>query len=649
MQFLEDIRKKAEQYTADHTLSGIFDEGPDRASLALQLEELKDNTISFGSQGKVRYNSFKEIDFRGPEIPHQEWRARLNRYFWLEPLSIAYQETRDERWARLARDSIEAWMDFRHFTGTETVDDVWPAFGDNCLSVSIRLGQGAHKGWWGAVPYFDGSPLFDEAFIARMRASTAEQLEFMRRNITRNGNFRISQLETFLFLSLVLPGEEQYREFAVDGLNAVFRLQVGADGSHCEHTPGYHNWMCRLFTGLALLARRRPELGLEIPADRLLAMWNYTIETYAPDGRNWGLGDTESWYRGAESEDLPALKAKRDVLAEALNAPVLPAVTAFPDAGQYFMHAPETAFLLDATNFGGWHCHLGRGALSCWHKGTMFLTDPGSFTYELSDPFMLPSRYTPMHSTVTVNGLNQLAQADARVTDYRDTPESAFFRCCYAGGWSSAPFRRWTPIDADSVRSLAGKHVRTFFWRKDHWAICVDLIEALEPEAEFSAHWQFGPEETNFDGAHGRITLFAGGAGLAVSSPWSSTPVRSEVIRGDRERMLGFTATDPNTLSRCVPSPMLTVTGKIRGNEQAVLVTVLKPFEGREAPRITAEGSLNDGVLFLSLEIGDEKVELSADETYLAAEANFASVGANVPYATNAPFAVRSGDFSWEA
>ena len=45
----------------------------------------------------------------------------------------------------MARDSIENCSDFRHYTGTETVAEVWKNCWDNCLSTSLRLGsRGLH-------------------------------------------------------------------------------------------------------------------------------------------------------------------------------------------------------------------------------------------------------------------------------------------------------------------------------------------------------------------------------------------------------------------------------------------------------------------------------------------------------------------------
>jgi hypothetical protein len=191
------------------------------------MELLAQNKIPFsGGATEVQYKSFKDIDFRGPEINNQEWRAQLNRFFWLEPIAWEYERTKDKRLAEIARESIEAWLDFRTFTGTETNASVWMTTGDNTLSTSIRLGQFNRRGWWGAVPYLNDSGYFDDAFINRMLDSTAQQMEFMKRNITPIGNWRISQLDTMFFIGFCLPGFKDYLDFAVHNINETFFTQV---------------------------------------------------------------------------------------------------------------------------------------------------------------------------------------------------------------------------------------------------------------------------------------------------------------------------------------------------------------------------------------------------------------------------------------
>lgn len=676
MTFLSELRDKIEAYARETGPLGFSRQSVNEKDIAGWMRYLEKNRIPFsGGPMYGEYASFRDIDFRGPEIVHQEWRAQLNRFFWLKPLALTYSRTREERWARLARESIEAWMDFRSYDGTETVAGVWRDFGDNSLSCSIRLGQGKLSGWWGCVPYFEGSPSFDGAFIERMRASTADQLHYLRRNVTRNGNFRISQMDTFVFLGMILPEGKPYMKWAAEELNTVFRMQVGADGSHVEHTSGYHRWMCDVFLQYAFLAKAHPELGLRIDPERLSGMMRYTWLHMTPDGGNWGLGDSDCWKPGSDPGAREDYRNRFHAVRKAFGLP--PAgieQSAFPDAGQYVMHAPETSFLLDATNWGGFHCHTGRGALDCFSRGEMLLCDPGSFTYERSDPFMKAGRMTPMHNTVTVNGMSQSAGADARVTGFADSAETAFARCIYAGGWTTAPTQVWDPYPAESMRSVGGRHVRTFLWLKERFALALDCVEVLAPEASYAAHWQLSPGEAEYDEEARRTVIRRGEAGLALTAAWSggtgTTPVtsggtasttrtadgsvRTACVCGDEERMLGFIAADRSRLSRAKPAPMFIAEGRVRGGERGMLLTVLQTFGARDTPAaVAAEGDVTDGVLRLCITVGGERYALAADVTFLSGEMNIASAGeadekSGMP-GSRAPLVLEGGGIRFEA
>ncbi|MCL1856286.1 MAG: hypothetical protein FWF84_01390, partial [Kiritimatiellaeota bacterium] len=58
------------------------------------------------------YPDFTKIDFSSPEFANTEWRAQLNRFYWARPLTAEYLRTRDVKYARILRDTIEAWLDF---------------------------------------------------------------------------------------------------------------------------------------------------------------------------------------------------------------------------------------------------------------------------------------------------------------------------------------------------------------------------------------------------------------------------------------------------------------------------------------------------------------------------------------------------------
>ncbi len=598
---------------------------------AIWREAMKNNEILFsgGVNGRVRYESFRDIDFTGPEFHNQEWCSQLNRFFWLPALAGLYRETRDERWAAMARDGIEAWMDFRHYTGRETSEDVWPSTGDNTLSTSIRLGQRGGQGWWGCAADFDGSAAFTQDFVDRMERSTYEQLVFLYHNNRKVGNWRVSELDTMFFLSNLLPGAERYRDYAVRCINETFRTQVEPDGSHVEHTAGYHAWMAEVFTRYALIAHRRPEEGLEIAPEKLLAMWDFTIAGHAPDGRGVGIGDDERWHPAYAPADTEQLWAKRAALARVfgLDAGARIPKSAFPCAGQYFMRGGETEFILDATNFGGWHCHPARGAILCYHGDRLQLCDPGSLNYERTDPLMAPGRGTPMHNTVIIDGMMQQPQADAAVRDFADTADYAHFRCLYTGGYTNYRPGLDGGVNPQDIRSVAGRHTRTFFWRKGHFAVVFDSLDILKPAYEFAAHWQFREDGAAFEPEKRRMFTENERYNVGVVCALAEEPVKAVRYCGDYDKKLGFVAKGASMLAGGEPAPMLSVEGRVSDRTKTRLAHVIVPYEGDAMPEVRASWEIVDGAMQVEIAVGAETARFAADLRFLDGECESTLIG----------------------
>jgi len=578
------------------------------------IEYLADNTIPFdvGSNKKVKYESFKDIDFTGPEYNHLEWRSQLNRFYWMPHLAYEYDKTHDEHWAKLAREGIENWIDFRPTVATDTLTYAWEQCGDNCLSVSQRLGQGNFEGWFGTLPYFEGSKYFDQEFIDRIIASTKDQLVFLERWHTKTGNFRISECHTMLFLSCMMPEHfGQYGKIAAEELNEAFRLQVEPDGSHIEHTNGYHKWMTRVFTGFAILAKNAPELGLDIPAERLLKMYDYELANYTPDGRSFGINDEGRWYEGSVTTDVAARYEEINKLRAFFGlAPIDKCSCAFPNAGQYFFKSGNDALCLDSTKYYGFHTHIVRNSVLFYHGDRLQLCDPGSLNYESSDPFCYRGRVSPLHNTVSVNDWCQCHFADAVVPVCIDNEKMSFIISCYGGGYSSAGTCDY-PENKAKAQSCAGRHNRVVLWIKGKFALVFDAINTGTTDFTFAAHWQFLNEKVMLteNGMH----TCSDGANVLVCTPWSSHEIKPVLYHGDYDKMLGFISADGGGQSSGSPAPMLSIEGKGNINNTVRLLTIIAPYEGDAIPAVTANLSKRGGILHAEVTYNGETWHFAVD------------------------------------
>jgi len=609
----KEMRERLKQWYRDTHLDSSA-ESVDLANHEKWKEALADNIIFFdpGDSVKVKYESFKDIDFTGPEYNHIEWRSQLNRFYWLTHAAYEYDKTHDEHWAKIARDAIENWIEYRPTVATDTLTYAWEQCGDNCLSVSRRLGQGDLDGWFGSLPYFEGSKYFDEEFMDRVIASTKDQLVFLERWHTRTGNFCISECHTILFLSYMMPEHfGQYRKFAVDGINEAFRLQIETDGSHIEHTIGYHKWMARVFSEFAILAKSMPELGLNIPTERLFKMYDYELANYTPDGRTFGINDEGRWYEGREATDIAARYEEINKLRAYFGLePIDSCGYAFPNAGQYFFKSGDDALCLDSTKYFGFHTHIVRNSVLFYHGDRLQLCDPGSLSYESSDPFCYPGRNSRMHNTVTVNDWCQCHFADAVVPVCVDNEKLSFIISCYGGGYASAGVCDIPENKAKSV-SCAGRHNRVVLWIKGKFAVVFDAINTAEADFTFAAHWQFLNEKVMLteNGMH----TCSDGANVLVCTPWSSHEIKPVMYNGDYEKKLGFISPNGSSQGSGAPAPMLSIEGKGDNAHTVRLLTVIAPFEGDAVPTVTANVFKCGGILHAEVTYNGETWHFAVD------------------------------------
>ena len=576
--------------------------GADAGASRRWLTALEKGTIFFYDTQPVSIG-LKSIDWSGRHVAHQEWPAQLNRFYWLDQLARVYADDRDPRAPRLARLTIEDWMDQRDpYGAARPIGE-----GDSTLNLSIRLGQADVAGWWQSAATMTDSGDFDESFVQRMLASSRGQLEYLCLHLSPYGNWRISHLNCVLFCALVLPGFEEYAPFAARGLREAFYRQVEADGSHCEHTPGYHGWMADVATRLWRLSRARPDLRLDIDRGKLLRMADYALASAAPDGRSAGLHDSEVW--SATAGVAANLRRERDALRDELALPreqiwdpdAEPSRW-FPDAGQLFLRdswAPSATFItFDATRWGGGHSHLSRLAVGLYAGRRMLLHDPGIFSYEVADPFMAHGKSTPAHNTITVNGGSQ-SQANPDRPEAHLLDRYAVARASYLGGYHPGRYT-WQYPEGPGPGTYA-THQRSLLWIKGRGLIVFDrvLVYSTSPAA-VAAHWQFPAGPCRLDAAMPGAWTEGGDDNVLVRCVYASAQALPVLYEGQADPPRGWLPTD--VYGGRTPAPMLALETEARGRP-VDMVTLIVPFRGDAVPRpdVRVDREAADGACRLDL------------------------------------------------
>ena len=346
-------------------------------------------------------------------------------------------------------------------------------------------------------------------------------------------------------LACTLPDARKYREFAVRELSDCFVTQFDPDGSHKEHTMGYHRWMSDVQTSYALLAKRHPELGLEISPETAVRAWDYSLGACCCDGREAGLNDEGRWHPNQKPVNLAAMLEYRNRVAKELgvDSPYDTQATlhAFPNAGQYFFAdeagKPDASMLIyDATVFGGWHCHVARQSVNYFDGQRMVLTDGGSFNYNHDDIFTLYGKNTPSHNTITVEGLSQSLACDAKVHTVYDSGQYSLIASTYHGGYAV----EWDPLHRQPPKAVSASHSRLAAWKKHGFVLVVDSMLFHDGGHEYESHWQYYPMQVRAEKQGG----YAPEADFAVRALYCTDPVSCTIYEGSEEPFLGYVAKD---------------------------------------------------------------------------------------------------------
>lgn len=532
---------------------------------------LLEEKILFTGDSQYHKVDFKNIDFTGPEIENQEWRAQLNRFMWLRTCMIEDGTSSDDFYAKVTEDTINAFYKFREGTEIPDKEFLWKELGDNTLSISVRLGRRYGSGWWGTIPFMRESVITDD-FLDTMYEATLVQVKFMIDHMTSAGNWRISQLSSLLFLGYIFDNQEWLR-ISVHGLNEAFHHQVEEDGSHEEHTLGYHKWMTKEFSSYFYLSQGIPSLGLQIGIKKLIMMWEFIILSACPDGLSPGLNDDRRWgYVKTEAQikayydDIASHRNLVEKFSETKYRDIRNDSVFFKDAGQWFVRDDKQMLVFDGTKYGGGHCHKAVNNIEFYCGGRMLLTDPGTFNYERKDPLCMYGRETQSHNSVVMDGLSQ-TKSSLIESAHDIEGRCVFVHNSYTGGYT------------DGVKSAAGIHERLVLWYKGRFCLINDSIAGSGKE--FTANFNFLPTEYCFNG-----TSFSTGFGdtdIMLKSIYSNVDLEQKVYEGSWDPVAGWLSKDGYMLMGGEPGNSMHVNGNVK--ESGTIVSyVLVPFENGVIP-----------------------------------------------------------------
>lgn len=548
----------------------------------------------------------RDVDWSGGHHNHQEWRAQLNRFYWLAAITSAYRETGDERYAQATHDLLSDWMRAHPSQPNWNKADY-----DNVLNLCIRMGNSAWLGWIGLLPVFMRSPLFNDEFVDQLVMSCRTQLNFLDENMSGTINWRIANADCLLSSGIrlsFLPEAQRWRERGLRILNDAWHRQVLPDGTHHERNPSYHTWMTRVMLNYWRLGQQMPELVLVMEPKRLGRMFDYALGCTAPNGSLNSMHDCHGERTGSHDSGIKAMRLK--FLQEAgliepgaagddPDAALPPTSQYFPDAGQVFLrdgwNEDATYLAFDATQWGGGHCHLSRNSVMLHANGRALLVDPGSLTYEASDPFAAHGKSTRAHNTLSINGWNQ-GECNPMQVQVMHGDNYDFVSSEYDGPYWSGRYT-WT-FDQGRGHAAYATHHRMLLWLRGRFAIVCDSLHR-EPSAipevdspSVEANWQLceGGKVTIEEGGARAVAQY-GDSNLLMLFPLRWPDLQVSLHEGDENPLRGWL---PQTM-KMVPAPQIVVGKEVWSERFLELATVLLPYTTAEPPRVECTAHKTDG------------------------------------------------------
>jgi hypothetical protein len=378
---------------------------------------------------QVRYLDFEEVG-----DSKVTW--ELNRHQHFVTLAKAFRLTGDSRYAD------EILRQWRHWRAENPypVGINWAS----SLEVSFRSFS-----WIWTHQLLKGSP-----GLADFRDEWLRGLELHGRHIERYLSTYFSPNTHLLgegvglfFLGVMCPELAAAERWKARGWEIVLReagRQVQADGFHFEQSTYYHVYALDFFLHSAILASANNipiPPSLEVSLERMLSALNVLGRAGLPpkfgddDGgrvfdprRNrcehlmdplatgailFNRGDYKSAAADLREETIWLLGVEGVQRWDKLEAtPIAMGSAALPDAGFYFLTAPNSAaqLVMHAAPLGalsGGHSHADALSVCLQSHGRSLLIDPGTYQYVEKNGERDLFRGTAMHNTLRVDGENQ--------------------------------------------------------------------------------------------------------------------------------------------------------------------------------------------------------------------------------------------------
>lgn len=328
------------------------------------------------------------------ELSTPLWRFNLHYHEYLLPLAKAYMDTGDKRYFDKGKAIVAAWMAAcpRAKGGV-----AWDPY-----VVSLRVAS-----WLAFLGELSDELAEDEAFVARINASLAEQYVHLAQHLEKDllANHYLENLKALVMLACHF-NDERTLVLSLRELQKQVGEQILPDGMHFELSPMYHKIVLEdLLRAAAFLEMRGYDAGdladrfrLQDVCDALWSMESNAARTplfndsgdNVAKGRDALLGCARNRF-GIEPRFHSVLKDSGYCILERRTPAGF--VKAIFDAGR-----PGPTYAMG-------HAHCDALSFECFIDGEPWIVNCGTYAYQ--DKRRLDFKRTLSHSTVCVEDAEQ--------------------------------------------------------------------------------------------------------------------------------------------------------------------------------------------------------------------------------------------------
>jgi hypothetical protein len=517
----------------------------------------------------------------------KEWTwQHLNRMPNWGVLSAAYWQTLDEKYAKEWVSQVIDWV-------KDNPVPLEEGPGSTLTWRTIESGIRMAGSWMNSYYHFLNSPSFTpEAHFAFMIGviEHGQRLEKTAADFPdRSGNWVTMECNGLGTIGILFPElklADRYRAIAFNTLLKELDDQVYPDGAQIELAPGYHQVSRSNFMELAKTAKANNVAIPEGYMDKLKKMYEFNLYLMDPSGTLPPFNDSGPTRTASSLQE--AYEIWQDprflfgaTLGKEGEKPDFDSYF-FNYAGYYAMRSgwerKDNCLFFDAGPVGYGHEHEDMLNLYLYSRGKILLTEPGSYSYDLSEwrRFALS---TPSHNTILVDGKEQ-HRADIRESRLISEPlknpwvTTALFDYgagTYSSGYQENRYKpvQYMPKEYVGPKDTSVSHNRHVIFLRPWYFIEVDFLEGTGVHT-YESHFHLdAPDAVMTKGAMSVQTMRKDSVQLGLW-PMDTDRLQAKIVKGQENPLLGWMPRDKR--------PIPTVVYLKKQETPAVFSTLIYPY-----------------------------------------------------------------------